>query len=140
MQSKYNTRHDAELQVLFFELLCYLIESAPSWCSPETPKPEYKNDRASDFWDVPVYAEKTEVRANWIDARVVDKPKKEVLPLEMSYLWMANRKQKEEDKTSKYAPLRCEMHQQYPHYKTSQHNIIISVLGDVSMKALDSIK
>ena len=46
-----------------------LIESAPSWCSPESPKPEYKNDRASAFWDVPVYAEKTEVRANRIDAR-----------------------------------------------------------------------
>ena len=70
-QSKYKTRHDAALKVLFFYLLCDmgLIESAPSWCSPETPKPEYKNDRASAFWDVPVYAEKTEVRANWIDAR-----------------------------------------------------------------------
>ena len=41
----------------------------PSWCSPETPKPEYKNDRASAFWDVPVYAEKTEVRPNQIDGR-----------------------------------------------------------------------
>ena len=48
-QSKYKTRHDAALKVLFFDLLCDmgLIESAPSWCSPETPKPEYKNDRAS---------------------------------------------------------------------------------------------
>ena len=82
-QSKYKTRHDAALKVLFFELLCDLIESAPSWCSPETQTPEYKNDRASAFWDVPVYAEKTEVRANRIDARVMDKPKKEVL-LEMS--------------------------------------------------------
>ena len=49
-----------------------LVESAPSWCLPETPKPEYKNDGASAFWDVPVYAEKTEVRANRIDVRVVD--------------------------------------------------------------------
>jgi len=30
---------------------------------------------------VPVYAEKTEVRENWIDARVVDKQKKKVLLL-----------------------------------------------------------
>ena len=74
-QSKYNTRHDAALKVLFFDLLCdmRLIESAPSWFSPETPKPEYKNDRASAFRDVPVYAEKAEVRANRIDARLVDK-------------------------------------------------------------------
>ena len=74
-QSKYKTRHDAALKVLFFDLLrdMGLIESAPSWCSPETPKPEYKNDRARAFRDVPVYAEKTEVRENWIDARVVDK-------------------------------------------------------------------
>ena len=74
-QSKYKTRHCAALKVLFFDLLCGmgLIESAPSWCSPETPKPEYKNDRARAFRDVPVYAEKTEVRENRIDARAVDK-------------------------------------------------------------------
>ena len=115
-----------------------LIESAPSWCSPETPKSEYKNDRASPFWDAPVYAEKTEVRANRIDARVVDKQK--VLLLEMSCPWMAKRKQKKEEKTSKYAPLRWEMRQQYPHYKISQHNIIIDVVGGVSRKTLHNIK
>ena len=40
-QSKYKTRHDATLKVLFFDLLCdmRLIESAPSWCSPETVGP-----------------------------------------------------------------------------------------------------
>ena len=116
-----------------------LIESAPSWCSPETPKPEYKNDRASTFCDVPVYAEKTEIRANRIVARVVDKQKK-VLLLEMSCQWMANRKQKEEEKTSKYAPLRWKIRQQYPHYKIAQYNIIIDMLGGVSRKTLDSIK
>ena len=86
VQSKYKARHDAALKVLFFDLLCDmgLIGSAPSRCSPETPKPEYNNDRASAFWDVPLYAEKTEVRANRIDARVVDKQKKKVLLLEMS--------------------------------------------------------
>ena len=53
---------------------------------------------------------------------------------------MANRKQKEEEKTSKYAPLRWEIRQQYPHYKIAQYNIIIDVLGGVSRKTLDSIK
>ena len=125
-----------------FDLLCDmgLIESAPSWRSPETPKPEYKNDRASAFWDVPVYAEKKEVRANRIDARVVNKQKKKVLLLEMSCPWITNRKQREEEKTSKYAPLRWEIRQQYPHYKIAQYNIIIDVLGGVSRKTLDSIK
>jgi len=45
---------------------------------------------------VPVYAEKTKVIANRIDARVVDKQK--VLLLEMSCPWMAKRKHKEEEK------------------------------------------
>ena len=75
-QSEYKTRHDAALKILFFDLLCDmgLIESAPSWCLPETPKPEYKNDRASAFWDVPLYAEKTEEQVRlmqelWISRR-----------------------------------------------------------------------
>jgi len=101
-QSKYKARNDAALKVLFFDLLCDvgLIESAPSWYLPETPKPEYKSDQASTFWDVPVYAEKTEVRASRIDVRDLDKQKKMLL-LEMSCPWMANRKQKEEKKTFK---------------------------------------
>ena len=82
-QSKYKARRDAALKVLFFDLFSDvgLIECAPSWCSSETPKPEYKNDRASALWDVQVYKGITEVRANLIDARVVDKQKKKVLLL-----------------------------------------------------------
>ena len=41
-----------------------------------------------------------------------------------------NRKQKVE-KTSKYAPHRWEMRQQYPHYKIAQHNIIIETLHSI---------
>ena len=41
--------------------------------------------------------------------------------------------------TSKYAPLRWEMRQQYPLYKIAQHNIIIDVLGGVSRETLHSI-
>ena len=70
----------------------------------------------------------------------MDKQKKKVLLLEMSCPWMANRKQKEEEKTSKCAPLRWEIRQQYPHYKVAQYNIIIDVLGGVARKTLDSIK
>ena len=65
--------------------------------------------------------------------------KKRVLLSEMSCPYMANRKEKEEEKTTRYAPLRWEIHQQYPHYKIAQYNIIIDVLGGISRKTLDSI-
>ena len=139
--SKYKTRHDAALKVLFFDLLSdmALIESAPSWCSPETPSQSTRMIEPAPSGMCQVYAEKTEIRANRIDARVVNKQKK-VLLLEMSFPWMANRKQKEEEKTSKYASLRWEMRQQYRHYMVAQHDIIIDVLGGVSRETLDSIK
>ena len=48
----------------------------PSWYSPVQPKPVYENDGAEAYWDVPVYAESTIVKANRIDVRIVDKEKK----------------------------------------------------------------
>ena len=66
------------------------------------PKPLYKNQRAKAYWDVRVYANNIEVRANRIDARIVDKEKKKILLLEMSCPWMENRKAKETEKTLKY--------------------------------------
>ena len=58
---------------------------------PVQPKPMYDNEPAKAFWDVAVYAENTEVRANRIDARVIDKQRKRVLAVEMSCPWMDNR-------------------------------------------------
>ena len=52
-----------------------------------------------------------------------------MLLLEVSCPWISSKKQKEEEKTSKYAPLRCEIRQQYPHFKIAQYKIIIDVLG-----------
>ena len=46
-------------------------------------------------------------------------------------------KKEEEEKTFKYAPLRWEMRQEYPHYKIAQHNIIIDVLGGISRETLN---
>ena len=43
---------------------------------------------------MPVYAENTKVRDNRIDARVIDKKKKEVLQGEMSCPWVTNREVK----------------------------------------------
>ena len=72
----------------------------------------YENERANAFWDVAVYAENTEVRANRIDARVIDKQKKRVLAVEMSCPWVDNRTVKDKEKTTKYAALRWELKQQ----------------------------
>ena len=50
---------------------------------------------------------------------------------------MENWKQKDEEKTCKYAPLRWEIKKQYPGYKITQINIIMDVLGGCS-KGLSS--
>ena len=130
-KTKYIARHNAALNVLFFELLKdrNLITEIPPWYSPVQPKPMYENERAKPFWDVAVYAENTEVRANRIDARVIDKQRKRVLAVEMSYPWMDNRTAKDKEKTTKYAALRWELKQQYPGYEVKQYNVIIAVLG-----------
>ncbi|CAH3031666.1 unnamed protein product [Pocillopora meandrina] len=67
---------------------------------------KYHNTKASAFWDVPVFAGNTEVRANRIDVRIVEKETETVKIIEMSCPWIENRKQKNQEKTTKYAPLR----------------------------------
>ena len=93
-QTKYLSRHNQALKILFFELLKdhQLIEAVPPWCSPTQPKPLYQNDQVAAYWDVPEYADHTEVRANRVDTRIVDKERKTVTLLEMSYPWIENRK------------------------------------------------
>ena len=54
---------------------------------------------------MPVFAEHVQVRANRVDARFLDRESKEVILVEMSCPWMDSRKQKEEEKNLKYAPL-----------------------------------
>ena len=80
-QSKYLQCHNAVLKILFFEMLYSLdlIYSVLPWYSPTEPKPVNENDRAKAFWDVPVYADHVEVRANRIDARIVDNSAKTVI-------------------------------------------------------------
>ena len=74
----YLNRHNSALKIPFSEKLkdFDFIESNPSWYSPVQPKSVYENDRAEAYWDVPVYAESTIVKANRIDVRIVDKEKK----------------------------------------------------------------
>ena len=73
-QNKYITRHNAALKILFFEILQDLgiVDSAPPWYSPLKPKPVYESKNAQAFWDVPLFAEHQEVRANRVDARIIN--------------------------------------------------------------------
>ena len=129
-QSKYLERHNAALKVLVFEMTrdLRLIDSVPPWYSCAVPKPVYESSEALTFWDVPVYAEHTIVKANRVDARLVDR-KNKVCAVEMSCPWMERREKKSEEKTVKYGPLRFELKKQYPGYDVEQCNIIIEVLG-----------
>ena len=79
-----------------------------------------------------VYANHTEVRANRVDARIVDKERKTVTLLEMSYPWIENRKQKEEEKTRKYAPHDAGKSRSNTRAKRSPKSTlnIVDVLGD----------
>ena len=141
-QTKYLSRHNAALKILFFELLKshQLIEVIPPWYSPTQPKPSYENEQATVYWDVPVYADHIEVHANRVDARIVDKENQTVTLLEMSCPWVENREQKEKEKTLKYAPLRLELKQQYPGYRINQVNIIIDVLGGYSKELYNRVR
>ena len=101
----------------------------PPWYSPLKPKPVYEANNAQAFWDVPLFAEHQEARANRIDVRIINHESKRVITLEMSCPWVTNRERKEEEKTTKYGPLRWELKQKYQGYEVKQYNIIMGVLG-----------
>ena len=67
-----------------------------------------------------MHASHTEVRANRVDVRIVNK--ETIILLEMNCPYIENRRQKEEDKTLKYSPLRRELKKQNPDYKVDQLN------------------
>ena len=50
-----------------------------------------ENEHATAFWDVPLFADTTQVKANRIDATVIDKTSKQVRVIEMSCPWLENR-------------------------------------------------
>ena len=141
-QTAYLTRHNAAFKILFFELLRDhgLVETVPPWYSPTQPKPIYEGERVTAYWDVPVFADQTEVRANRIDGRIVNKARKTVTLLEMSCPWVDNRDHKDEEKTMKYAPLRLELKRQYLGFNIVQYNIIIDVLGGYSKDLKKSVR
>ena len=106
-----------------------LIDSVPPLYSCAVPKPVYESSEALAFWEVPVYAEHTIVKANRVNARFVDHKNKKVWAVEMSCPWMDYREKKSEEMTVKYGPLRFELKKQYSGYDVKQCYIIIDVLG-----------
>ena len=80
-------------------------------------KPMYENNHMTAFWDVPVYADQTEVRATSLDARRVDRERRRKTLLEMGCCWVENYQRKEEEKTLKYAPLCMELTRQHPGFE-----------------------
>ena len=62
-------------------------------------KSAYQNTTSEAFWDIPIYAEHNEVRANRIDAPLVSHERNEVYTIEMSCPWIESRAKKDEEKT-----------------------------------------
>ena len=88
------------LKVLFYETLRDqdLLDEVPTWYSPVMPKPVYKSEQVEAWWDVPVYADHQELRANRVDARFMNRMSKKVMTTEMSCPWISNRDKKNEER------------------------------------------
>ena len=99
-----------------------------------------QNDQAQAFWDVPVYADHVTVRANRVDARIVDSTAKSVTLLEMSFPWLNNKETRSCEKTEKYASLQLELKRQFPGYQVKQFNITMDVLGGYSKELESTIR
>ena len=102
--------------------------------------PAYQNTTSEAFWDILIYAEHNEVRANRIDARLVSHERKEVCTIEMSCPWIESRAKKDEEKTLKYGPMMWELKQRYNGYRVEQYNVIIDVLGGFSKHLERSVR
>ena len=133
-QTKYLRRHNNAFKILFFEAL-----SSLDLITKVTPKPLYENEHATAFWDVPLFADTTQVKANRIDATVIDKTSKQVRVIEMNCPWLENREFKDFEKTTRYSQLRLKLTNRYPEYNVNQYNIIMDVLGGCSEEGEQNI-
>ena len=96
VQNKYLFRHNSIPEVFLFEILqnLKLMESVLPWYSPTIPKPLNESGEVQAYWDVPVYAERQEVRTNRLEARITDCKTKQVITLEKSCPRTGNRRRK----------------------------------------------
>ena len=105
----------------------------------------YENNHMTAFWDVPVYVDQTEVEANRVDTRIVDRERRRIMLLEMSCPWVDNCQQKEEEKTLKYAPLCMKLKRQFPgfeikHSLVNSNIIVTDILGGYSKGLRDTMR
>ena len=56
-----------------------VIEASPPWYSPTKPQPLYEGAHRQAYWDVPVYGEYQDLRANRVVARIVNHQEKKVI-------------------------------------------------------------
>ena len=84
------------------------------------------------YWDIPLYADNMHIKANRIDATIVDKKNKKVLVIEMSCPWVENREEKVAKKTTKYGALCRELEQRFADHHVTQYSIVVDVLGGYS--------
>ena len=105
-----------------------LVTSEVPWFSTTQPKTMYENERAIAYWDIPMDRDDMHVKANRINATIVDKKNKKVSVIKMTCPWVENREEKHAAKTTKYRPLRWEFEQRYPEYRETQLYIIVDVL------------
>ena len=79
-QTKYLQRHSNAFKISFFEVLrsLDLITKVEPRFSQVTLKPLYENEHATAFWDLPLFADTTQVKANRIDATIIEKTSKQV--------------------------------------------------------------
>ena len=75
------------------------------------------------------------MRANRVDAIIVDKERKQALAIEMSCPWLGNRKVEEMEKIQKYGPVMWELRKINRCFQVKHYNIIIDVLGGYSADA-----
>ena len=87
------------------------------WYLPTKPKPVYEKERATAYWDVPLYVDTTLVHSNSIDATVIDKNNKKISVIEISCPWVENREVKDNEKSTKYSHLRLELMNRYSGYQ-----------------------
>ena len=106
-----------------------IVDLVSPWYLLLKPNPVYEANNAQAFWDVPLFAEHQEVRANRVYACVINHESKRVVTLEMSCPCITNWEKKEVEKTTKCRPFRWEIKQKYQGYELKQYNIIMDVLG-----------
>ena len=100
-------RHNNAVKIVVFQVIrgLDLVTSKVPWFSKIQLKLMYENERAIAYWDIPLYANSTHLKANRIDVTIVDKENKKVSVIEMSCPWLEDKEEKDAEKTTKYGPL-----------------------------------